>query len=174
MTTLSYARPVAGEYPAYFETYLGQVGEPDPLVVMTRQLDEVPAFFRGLPPGKADFAYAPGKWTVKEVLGHLSDTERVMTYRALRIARGDPTPLPGFDENAWMPGAGFRDRTLESLADEWTLVRRATLSLFDSLPAGARAATGTANNKPISVRALAFMIPGHVRHHLNVVRERYL
>jgi hypothetical protein len=174
MPSASYSRPVAGEYPPYFEAYLREVQEADPIAVMTAQISEVTAFFRGLPPGKADFAYAPDKWTVKEIIGHLADTERVMTYRALRVGRGDQTPLPGFDENAWMAPAQFRSRTLDSLVDEWIAVRRATISLFSSLPAGARLAVGTANNQPISVRTLAFVIPGHVRHHLRMVRERYL
>jgi hypothetical protein len=175
MPVATYSRPEAGEYPAYFDAYLAQVSEPDPIAVMTAQLDEITRFFSVLPRDRADFAYAPGKWTVKEVIGHLSDTERVMAYRALRFARGDgDLSLHGFDENAWVPPARFGTRSLGSLVEEWVSVRRATLALFDSLPAEARGATGIANGRPLSVRTVAFMLPGHVRHHLGVIRERYL
>lgn len=169
-----FSRPTAGEYPAYFETYLRQVTESDALGVLANQIDEVRDFFFRLPPGKADHAYAPGKWTIKEIVGHLSDTERVMAYRAMSFARADPAPLPGFDENAWVPPAGFGERTLTDLLDEWLAVRRATIALLVGLPAGAGTRTGTASGKPLSVRTVAFMLPGHVRHHLQVIRERYL
>jgi hypothetical protein len=171
---MTYTRPPTSEYPAYFDQYLAHVTEEDPVAVMAAQIDEVTDFLAGLPAGKADYAYAAGKWTVKQIVGHLSDTERVMAYRALRFARGDQAELPGFDENAWMPPSGFADRTLADLTDEWVAVRRATLALFASLPSHARGAAGIANGKPLSVRAVAFMIPGHVRHHLNVIKGRYL
>ncbi|MGE0552317.1 MAG: DinB family protein [Gemmatimonadales bacterium] len=172
--TAPFQRPTKGDYPDYFETYLGYVTEPDPIAVMTRQIDEVARFFDEIPAEKADFAYAPGKWTIKEVVGHLSDTERVMAYRALSFARGDRAELPGFDENAWVPPAGFGQRSLEDLVGEWASVRRATLSLLQGLPEPARAAKGRANGRPLSVAAIAMMIPGHVRHHLRVITDRYL
>lgn len=174
MPELTYSRPPTSEYPAYFDQYLAHVTEADPVAVMAEQIEEFTDFFRELPAGKADFAYAPGKWTIKEIVGHLSDTERVMAYRALRFARGDRAELPGFDENAWMPPSGFAERTLADLIEEWVAVRRATIALFASLPPRARTGAGIANGKPLSVRAVAFMIPGHVRHHLNVIRTRYL
>lgn len=172
--TAPFPRPTKGDYPDYFDTYLGHVTEPDPIAVMTRQIDEAARFFAALAGEKADFAYAPGKWTIKEVVGHLSDTERVMAYRALSFARGDRAELPGFDENAWVPPAGFGRRSLEDLVDEWTSVRRATVSLLQGLPEAGRAAKGMANGRPLSVPAIATMIPGHVRHHLRVITDRYL
>lgn len=175
MAVLTYARPEPGEYPEYFDTYLRHVTEDDPIAVMTAQIDEITRFFSTIPRDAADHAYAPGKWTIKEIVGHLSDTERVMSYRALRFARGDTAlSLHGFDENRWVPPARFGERSLGSLVEEWVAVRRATLALFDSLPREARSATGIANNRPLSVRTIAFMLPGHVRHHLAVIRERYL
>lgn len=175
MAVATYTRPDAGEYPEYFQAYLGQVVENDPIAVMTAQIDEVTRFFSALPRDRADFAYAPGKWTIKEVVGHLSDTERVMSYRALRYARGDGhLELHGFDEQKWVPPAEFGRRSLGSLVEEWVAVRRATIALLDTLPAEARNARGTANGRPLSVRTIAFMVPGHVRHHLEVIRDRYL
>jgi len=172
--TARFQRPAKGDYPDYFDTYLSHVTEPDPIEVMTRQIDEVNRFFAEIPGEKADFAYAPGKWTIKEVVGHLSDTERVMAYRALSFARADRAELPAFDENAWVPPAGFGERSLKDLLDEWTTVRRATLSLLQGLPEAGRGAKGTASGRPLSVEAIALMVPGHVRHHLRVIEDRYL
>ena len=128
----------------------------------------------GFTKSKGDFAYAPGKWTIKQVVGHICDAERIFAYRALRFARGDVAPLPGFDENAWMPAARFDARPLGDLAAELDAVRRATLALLRTFDADALARRGTANNKEISVRALAYVIAGHERHHVGILRERYL
>ena len=170
-----YPRPIPGTYAPYFDAYIAQVPENDPVAVMEAQIPEFTAFVRAVPPARLDWSYAPGKWTIMQIVGHLSDTERVMTYRALRFARGDQAiPLPGFDENRWMPPADFGGRATGSLLDEWVAVRRASIVLFASLPAAARDLGGTASERPLSVRALAYLIPGHVRHHMGVIRERYL
>ncbi len=174
MTSPTYQRPAAGEHVPYYSIYIDKVPDSNVVGMMAAQVDEVKALYQGLPPGKADFAYAPGKWTPKEILGHMTDTERVMSYRAMCFARNDPTPLPPFDENAWVPPARFGDRSVASLLDEWIAVRRASLAFFSTLTTEATARLGTASGHPMSVRAFAFVIPGHVRHHLGVIRERYL
>ena len=119
-------------------------------------------------------SYAPGKWTLREVIGHLSDAERIFGYRLLRIARGDQTPLAGFDENTYVPAAGFERRPLKAVAAEFASVRDATLTLLDGMTPEALALRGTASDKPISARALVYIIAGHEKHHLGVIKERYL
>jgi hypothetical protein len=163
-----------GEYAAPYADYVAQVGDADVLDLLERQLETVARLLGGVPESRAGHRYAPGKWSVKEVVGHLADTERIMAYRALRIARGDTTPLPGFDENAFVRGAAFDLRSLGSLADEWAAVRRATLALLRPLDAETSRRTGSASGHPVSVRALAYMMAGHVAHHLGVLQTRYL
>jgi hypothetical protein len=122
---------------------------------------------------RSNYRYAEGKWSIKEIVNHLCDTERIFAYRALRIARADATPLPGFDENAYAPEMRADERTLADLSAEWVDVRRSTLSLFRHLPAGTWERLGTASGHPCSVRALAYATAGHARHHLKVLAERY-
>ena len=169
------ARPAADEYAPAFAGYVAHIGEDeDVLAVLAGQLDQVLARFGAVPGSRGDYRYAPGKWSLKEVLGHLSDTERVFAYRALRIARGDTIPLSGFDDQAWVAQLGAGERTLADMVEEWAHVRRATLALFRHLPPAAWPRRGTASDQPISVRALAWVIAGHTRHHLEVVEARYL
>lgn len=168
------AAPGADEYAPYYGRYVGRTAGRDVLEVLDTQLAEVPAFFRGIPAALHGHRYEPGKWSIREVLGHVADTERVMAYRALRIARGDTTPLPGFDENAFAAVAGSDGRRLESLLAEWEAVRRATLALFRHLDAEAWTRRGTASDAAVSVRALAHIIAGHTEHHLEGLRTRYL
>jgi hypothetical protein len=171
---LTSLRPGPSEYSEALAGYVGQIGDSeDVLEVLNRQLEELRARLAGLPESRGDYRYAPEKWSIKEIVGHLSDVERIFCYRALRIAREDATPLPGFDENAYVPPSGFAERTLADLLAEWADVRRATLSLFRHLPGEAWERRGTASNKTVSVRALAYAIAGHVRHHLRVLGERY-
>ncbi|HEX2205557.1 MAG TPA: DinB family protein [Longimicrobium sp.] len=167
-------RPGADEYAPFYAGYVARVPEGDVVATLERQLDEVVRFFRDVPAEREGHRYAPGKWSVREVAGHIADTERIMAYRALRIARGDATPLPGFDENAYVPPSGFDARPLASLAEEWAAVRRATLPLFRHLDAEGWARRGTASDAAVSVRALAHIIAGHAEHHLEVLRTRYL
>ncbi len=167
-------RPEVGEYAASFADYVGRIAEDeDILAVLVTQLDQVLARLGRIPEARGDHRYAPGKWSIKEMVGHLCDTERVFAYRALRVGRGDKTPLPSFDDQAYVAAAGAGDRTLADLAAEWGDVRRATIALFRNLPAEAWHRRGTASDQPISVRALAYVIAGHVRHHLQIVDERY-
>jgi DinB family protein len=166
-------RPATDEIPPHFVGYIANVTESDPVAVLAAQIDVTAALLRGLSDVEARKRYAPGKWSVKEVVGHLADTERIMSYRALRIARGDETPLPGFDENAYVPPAKFDARPLANLIGDLFTVRAATVALFRTFDADAWRRRGTASGKPISVRALGFMIPGHERHHVEILKTRY-
>ena len=172
-TASNFAPPAQGEYAPFYAGYVARVAEGDVVEQMEAQLHEVAQLLRGLSDDEALARYAEGKWSVKEVAGHLADTERIMAYRALRIARGDTTPRAGFDENAFVASAGFDTRTLASLVEEWEAVRRSSLALFRGLDAEAAGRSGTANDVPISVRALAYIIVGHVAHHLEILRTRY-
>ena len=167
-------RPAADEFAPPYAGYVSRIAdEEDILEVLQRQLGEVLARLEAIPEARGEHRYAPGKWSVKEVVGHLADSERIFAYRALRFARGDTSPLPGFDENAYVPEMAAGPRTLRDLAAEWADVRRATVSLFRHLPAEAWWRRGPASGHPVTVRALAYIIAGHVRHHLEVLAGRY-
>ena len=168
-----YLRPEPGECAPPFFAYISLVPDGDVLASLDRQIQETTSRLEALPPAKADFAYAPGKWTIKQVVGHLVDAERIFSYRALRLARGDSTPLPGFDENAYVPAAAAERRTLSDLLAEFNAVRRSTLALFRYLPAEAPTRMGTVNGATMSVRAVAWIIAGHERHHRRILEERY-
>ena len=167
-------RPAATEYAPYYERYISRVPDGDLIELLERQLEDTLALLRAVPEERADARYAPGKWSIKEVVGHLSDTERVFAYRALRIARNDPTPLPGFDQDEYVRHGGFDARTLADLAAEFSAVRRATMDVFRYLDRDALSRRGVANGAEVSVRALAYIIAGHERHHGEVLRTRYL
>lgn len=167
-------RPGADEYNPYYARYIERVPQGDILQILRTQIEPTAELLLSAPAERHDWAYAPGKWTLKEVVGHLCDVERVMTYRALRFGRADETPVPGFDENAYVPAAGFGARTMESLVAELVAVRQATLALLSGLPAAAWTRVGLANNHPVSVRALACIVAGHELHHRAGIQERYL
>ncbi len=171
---MTIARPTADEFAPYYGTYVGRVPGEDALPVLVAQRQSTAAFLAAIPEAKAGFRYAPGKWSVREVIGHVADAERIFAYRLLRIARGDATPLASFDENLYVPNGQFERRSLADIAAEFATVRDATLSLVQSLDAGALVRMGTASQKPVSARALAWIIAGHEIHHLGVIRERYL
>jgi DinB family protein len=173
MNTRIVGRPEPDEIPSHYVGYIQRVPETDPVVVCASQIEETAALLRGLSDTDAMYRYGQGKWSIKEVVGHLADTERIMSYRALRIARGDTTPLPSFDEKAYVPVAEFDRRSLADLVGELRTVRTATLALLRTFDADAWRRRGTASGKPVSVRALAFMIPGHERHHVEILRTRY-
>jgi uncharacterized damage-inducible protein DinB len=170
--TLSIARPAASEFASFYAGYIARVPDSGPVAELNEQIAALEKL-KSLPDDKANHAYADGKWTVKEVLGHCADGERVFSYRLTRIARGDKTPLAGFDENEWAKTAPHRRRSIAAVIDEFIAVRRATLALMDSLDETAIANTGIANNNPVSGRAICWIIAGHARHHLNVLHERY-
>lgn len=173
MSTRIVGRPEPDEIPSHYAGYIKRVPETDPLMVCASQIEETAVLLRGLSDTDAMYRYGRGKWSIKEVVGHLADTERIMAYRALRIARADTTPLPSFDENAYVPVAKFDSRSLADLVGELRTVRAATLALLRTFDADAWRRRGTASGKPVSVRALGFMIPGHERHHVEILRTRY-
>lgn len=167
-------RPAPDEFNPFYAGYVARVPAGDIVSILRDQLAQTLALFDGPSEADAERAYAEGKWTLKQVLGHLADTERVLSCRALRVARGDATPLPGFDENDYAREAGSNERTVANLRDDLSACRAATVALFGGLPAGAWERVGTANGSPISVRALACIIAGHELHHGEIVRTRYL
>jgi hypothetical protein len=173
-TTMSIARPGVDEYAPYYQTYIDQVSGADVVPVLRSQRDSTARFLASIAESKAGHRYAEGKWSIREIIGHLSDSERIFSYRLLRFARGDESPLAGFDENQYVPAGEFERRSLADVAGEFTAVRDATLALVGNLGAAAQVRRGSANNKSISVRALAYIIAGHEAHHLRVIRERYL
>jgi len=166
--------PGTGEYAEFYAGYVKRVPAGDVVATIRDQLPETMALLSGVDPERTKSGYAPGKWSIRDVVLHMADTERVMAYRALRIARADTTPLASFDENAWTPMAGANARSMDSLLGELEATRRATVAMLEGLPAEAWARVGTASGKPVSVRALAWIIAGHERHHVAVIRERYL
>jgi DinB superfamily/MOSC domain len=167
-------RPAKDEYADWYSGYVARVPDgADVLALLGEQRDTTAAMLAAVPGDRGGFRYAPGKWSVKEVLGHLCDVERIMAYRALRIARGDATPLPGFDEDAYVPQARSDDLRLPELAAEWVAARQATITMFGNFPAEAWTRRGSANGQAVSVRALAYIIAGHERHHVETLRTRY-
>ena len=164
--------PQASEFNAFYAGYISKVQERGPVGLLQDQIQSFEKL-RVLSDKDAGYRYAEGKWTVKELLGHVCDTERLFSYRLLHIARGDQAPLAGMDENAWNATALHDRRAITDVAGEMIAVRRATVALIESLDAAALARTGVANNFPISARALVWIMPGHAQHHLDVLRERY-
>lgn len=166
-------RPAPDEFHPFYAGYVGLVGERDPVALLGSQVDALDRLLAGVDDEAALARYAPGKWSIKEVLVHLSDAERVLSTRALRIARGDATPLPGWDENVAAAGSAADRRTLAEIREELGAVRAATLALFRSLDAKALDRRGTANDAEVTARALLWIVAGHVEHHMAVLRERY-
>src|SRR5919199_1054450 len=174
MSATAPARPGTDEYAPYYEKYVSRVPDGGIVETLRRQSADTLALLRGLSEEQAASRYEPGKWSVKELVGHLCDSERVFAYRALRFARGDETPLPGFDQDPYVRGGNFDARTIRDLAGEFESVRAATLSLLASLDEEAWARRGKANDNEVSVRAIAHIIAGHELHHVSILRERYL
>lgn len=166
--------PLPEEYGAPYARYVERVPtDASILDELVRQRDQTRARFASVAEGRGAHRYAPGKWSVRQVVAHLSDAERIFAYRALRFARGDSTPLPGFEENAYAEQAGADAQSLAALVTEWGQVREASIVLFRHLPPGAWTRPGTASGMPATVRALAWIIAGHTRHHLGSLAERY-
>jgi len=174
MTTGTIGKPEATEHHAYYGRYVALNPEDDVMAALEAQIGETTALLRSISEEQAGHRYAEGKWSIRQVVGHLIDSERVFAYRAMRFARGDTTGLAGFDENAYAPASGADDRTLADLAGEYEALRRANLFFFRALDDAAWVRTGTANDASISVRALAWILAGHGRHHGTLIRERYL
>ncbi len=167
-------RPEKTEYAEYYERYISLVAENDIVLAMQDQLSEIETFFAEIPKTKALYAYAEGKWTIKEVIGHLTDGERIFAYRALRISRADKTPIEGFEQDSYIENSNFNSMPLADLIEELMLSRKANLILFKGLTEEAWLRTGTASENEVSVRALAYMMVGHLHHHLKILKDRYL
>ncbi|HWK98323.1 MAG TPA: DinB family protein [Parapedobacter sp.] len=161
------------EYPAIYSPYIDTVAG-DVMELLKDQLTTFPEFLANITAGKSEFAYAEGKWTIKEVVGHIIDTERVMAYRALRFGRNDTKELIGFEPDDFVANARFNERSLDSFAEEFVLVRKSNLELFTHFNEHELARKGIASERLTSVRAFMYIIAGHLTHHRNVIRERYL
>jgi uncharacterized damage-inducible protein DinB len=173
MSGVSILRPQADEAAPFYHGYIAKVTDDDLGAQLEQQIHQVEQLFESVTDSAALARYAEGKWSIKEVVGHLTDTERIFGYRLLRIARGDATPLSGFDENAYVPEGHFDERPLPMLLAELRAVRLSTIALIEGLPEESWARRGSANGKAISARALAYIIVGHMAHHLGVLRDQY-
>jgi hypothetical protein len=167
-------KPEKGEFLPYYERYIELVGSGDVIATLTRQMAETQALLRGLPASVATYRYAPDKWSVNELIGHLIDSERIFAARALRFARNDPTALPGFEQDDYVRNSSFDSYPLSELASELKSVRESTVFLFKHLQEDAWMRRGSANGAEVSVRALAYIIAGHELHHREILRARYL
>lgn len=166
-------KPAPGDYAPYAEQYVLLVHSDDIVETLKTQLKQTATLFSGRGERDGNFRYAPDKWTVKEVFGHIADTERIFAYRALRIARGDQTPLEGFEQDDYVRGARFSERKFSDILDEFADVRRASVALFGSLDEEAWMRRGVANKNPATVLALAYLIAGHELHHRKILDELY-
>jgi hypothetical protein len=166
------ARPESNEYAPYYGKYVSLVPDGDVLVTLEKQLPETLALL-ARPEADGDIRYAPGKWSVKESLGHVIDAERVFSYRAMRIARNDRTPLPGFEQDDYIKYGPFGQCSLAGLVEEFAAVRKSTLLLLRALDESAWARRGVASNNEVTVLALAYIIAGHELHHRKIFREKY-
>jgi hypothetical protein len=167
-------RPAASEYLPYYERYIGLVPEGDVVSTLVNQMIETQSLLRALPASVATYRYAPEKWSVNELVGHMIDSERIFTSRALRFARNDPAPMPSFDQNDYVRNATFDSYPLADLASELEAVRQATIFLFRHMDEQAWSRRGVANNAEVSVRALAYIVAGHELHHREILSARYL
>ena len=167
-------RPEKTEYSDWYAGYVGLVEETDIVSALEKQTAEIKNFFADVSEEKGLYRYAEDKWTIKELLGHLNDGERVFAYRALRISRGDETPLAGFDEKPYVASSNFNERKLTDLVEEFVLLRQANMFIFRNLKDSDWDNFGTASEAQVSVRALAYIMVGHARHHLRILQERYL
>jgi hypothetical protein len=174
MMTLNINRPDETEYQQYYGKYVSLVRGDDILKTLSEQISETLALLRSVPEAQAGFRYAEGKWSMKELVGHMIDSERIFSYRALRFARNDRTPLPGYEQDDYIRNAAFDACSLDDLTAEFESIRRATLFLFKQLDGEAWMRRGVASESEVSVRALAYIIAGHELHHMWILRERYL
>ena len=170
----TFSLPSKGEYPPYYETYISKLGDQNFSTLIQFQLQELKVFFSSKPQGWANEPYAPGKWSPKEVLGHCIDTERIMTFRALCIARGEKKLLPGFDQDPYVVQGQFNAVAVDDLIADFELQRQAILSMVRTFPEASFEEIGSANGNPMSTRALLWIIPGHFLHHFEVLQQHYV
>jgi len=174
MSTSTIVRPTSSEYASHYARYIDLVTEADVLAALENQSKSAHALFASIPEEKGSYRYAPGKWSINEVLGHIVDSERVFAYRTLRFARNDATELPGFEQDDFAANANFDNLILQDILREYEAVRMSTVLLLKHLSSEAWSRRGVANGNPITVRALAFAIAGHELHHLGILKSRYL
>jgi len=175
MSNFTPGRPESSEYPPYAAVYVNLVVGDQILPMLAAQLEQSTALLKGVDDRRAsEFSYAPGKWTIKQILGHIIDTERIFGYRALCVARQDAVALPGFEQDDYVAAGSFNERPLTSLIDEFRMVRQSTIALFENLPQQAWLRQGIANKFSVTVRGLAFLAAGHELHHVKILREKYL
>lgn len=173
-TSFRSIRPASDEHIEYYGHYISRVPDGDIVVSLKQNLAETLTFLRGIPESKFDHRYAPDKWSIREIVGHLGDGERVFQYRAWRFSRADDTPVPGFDENLYVANSPFANVSMPDLIAEFESLRRASIHLFENMDADAMTRRGKANDAEISVRAIGYVLVGHVIHHIGVLKERYL
>ena len=174
MSGVKIERPATDEYAPYFQRYIDQVPAGDVLELLGRQVEETATLLAGVSERDAGFRYAEGKWSIRDVVGHVADTERIFVYRALCFARGERAMLPGFEENDYVANAKFGGRSLADLVAELRTVRAATLGFFAGLDPEELLRRGSANHRPYTVRSIAYITAGHERHHVKILTERYL
>jgi hypothetical protein len=174
MKNFTVGKPEETEYLPYFGRYISLIQDGDILAALDKQLPETLGLLQSIPESQAGFRYAPGKWSIKELVGHMIDSERIFAYRALCFARNDQTPVPGYEQDDYIREASFDDCALTDLAAEFASVRQSSLFLFKHLSKAAWTRRGTANDSEVSVRALAYIIAGHELHHREVLRSKYL
>lgn len=167
-------RPEISEFDPYYNTYVSLVNGEQVIETLGAQPAELRSIFRAVPDAKGSYAYAEGKWTIKELLSHLIDAERIFAYRILRISRGDKTPIEGFEQDGYIENSNANNRTLADLLEEFELQRRSNMNMIRNLSDDSTRQIGTASEKTISVRALVYIMAGHVQHHINILRDRYL
>ena len=174
MKPVTIEKPAAGEYNEYYETYVSLMDAGDLLGTLEEQIRETRDLLAGFPEERGSHSYADGKWTIKEVVSHLLDGERIFAYRLLRISRGDETPMEGFEQDSYIENSHANERTFNDLICEFSDLRAANLRLMRNFSGADWERMGTASGSPVSVRALAFIMAGHIRHHQNILKERYL
>ncbi len=174
MASVTIQRPTDKEYASFYAAYVSMVPEGDLLRLLEQQGRDTVALLRPIGEEKSKYRYEPGKWSIREVVSHIADSERVFTYRALRFARCDATPLPGYDEKAWGANSNAHQRPLSDHLADLEALRASTLSLLSGFTADEFGRSGVANGQPVTVRALAYVVAGHERHHVKILKERYL
>ena len=167
-------RPETSEYDPYYERYISLVADSDIIGVLGAQPTRLQDIFTAMPEENGEFRYAEGKWSIKELLGHVIDGERMFAYRTFRISRGDETPIEGFEQDGYIENAHSNDRSFADLLDEFSLLRRANMIFFKNLTDDAWLRVGTANKVKVSVRALIYIMAGHIEHHFEILKDRYL
>lgn len=174
MENLQITTPLSSEYASYYDIYISLLDGKDIITDLEKSIRETLKLLESISEEKGIYRYADGKWSIKELIGHLIDTERIMAYRALRFSRGDKTPIEGFEQDPYVENADFDSCRLIDLAKQFNLLRQSNILMFKALPEESWLKTGIASGNPTSVRAFAYIIAGHEIHHINVLKERYL